>query len=316
MSRPGPDHKVRDLKSRFREAFLALARPGRGESVLVAFSGGPDSTALLHLCLTVRDELGFDLSAAHLDHGLRGAEAERDRLAAQGAAERVGVPFYWDRVDCRALAREGSLSLEEAAREARYSFIERIGQEIGAVYAATGHTADDNAEAVLLNLLRGAGPRGLAGIPPVRQGRILRPLLGFWREELLDWLAARDLSFVEDSSNRDLNLTRNKVRHDMLPRLIRDFNPGLKAALVRTAAVIRDEEKVWDSLLSELRPRVGWEVRDGRVSMKSFEIAALDRALGQVRQVLWTVGAVLHGEGYLAWMSFSLLLIFLFVLRQ
>lgn len=281
MPRSGSDVNLSGIESRFRESLLALVRPRKGLGLLVAFSGGADSTALLSFCLAVKDELGLKVSAAHLDHGLRGREAERDRLAAEKEACRAGAAFYWDRADCQALARSESLSLEQAARRARYAFLKRVRQEAGAEYIVTGHTADDNAESVLLNLLRGSGPRGLAGIPRVREGFIVRPLLGFWRRELLEYLEIQGLTWVEDSSNIDLSLTRNKVRRDLLPRLIQDYNPGVKAALVRTAALITDEERVWDELLTGAKDRVAWEIKDGCVRLSIFGLNSLDRAIGR-----------------------------------
>jgi len=283
--------KTSGLETLFKQFLSDLAPIRSGQKVLVGFSGGADSTALLHLCLAVKDELGLWVNAAHLDHGLRGKEAESDRLAAETVADEAGVPFYWDKADCLALARWEGLSLEEAAREARYDFLKRIREQIGATYVLTGHTADDQAEAVLLNLLRGAGPRGLSGIPPVRDGYILRPLLNFWRKELTAYLTARGLTWVEDSSNQDLRLTRNRVRHELLPRLLQDYNPALKAALVRTAAVLRDEEDFWTKILAETKGQAGWRESADQVRMKTSVLKALDRALARrlIREAVRTL---------------------------
>ncbi|MBF0530370.1 MAG: tRNA lysidine(34) synthetase TilS, partial [Deltaproteobacteria bacterium] len=168
------------LPDLFRSALSALIGDQSRSGLVVGLSGGADSTALLHLCAGLQEKMGLSLAAAHLDHGLRGAEGERDRRAAQAAAEGLGVPFHWDKADCRTLALEKKLSLEEAARQSRYAFLERIRLESESAWIAVGHTADDNAELVLMNLLRGAGPEGLSGIPPRRQA-IIRPLLSFRR---------------------------------------------------------------------------------------------------------------------------------------
>ncbi|MBU2552565.1 MAG: tRNA lysidine(34) synthetase TilS [Proteobacteria bacterium] len=302
------DSRAGRIEERFREAFMALCRPAPDDRVLAAFSGGADSTALLRLCLGLGRDLGFQVLAVHLEHGLRGKEGDRDLRAAEATAGRLGVPFVFDRVDCRRLAREASMSIEEAAREARYDFLERTRREVGACRATTGHTADDNAENVLLNLLRGAGPRGLAGIPPERRGFVIRPLLGFWREELEAYLRSEGLAWVEDSSNLDMTMTRNRVRHDLLPRLSRDYNPNVKQALVRTAAVLRDEEAFWDEHLKRLRAGVGWLAEDGAVRMRLEALGRLDRASGRrlVRAaVTWLSGwsralTLEHVEGVLS----------------
>jgi len=279
------------LESLFEQALSALAPLRPGQKVLVGFSGGADSTALLHLSLAVKDKLGLVVAAAHLDHGLRDREAQRDRIATGKAAKEAGVRFYWDKVDCPALARREGLSPEEAAREARYDFLKRMREQIGADYILTGHTADDQAEAVLLNLLRGAGPRGLSGIPPVREGYILRPLLPFWREELTAYLTARGLTWVEDSSNQDRRLTRNRVRHELLPRLAQDYNPALKSALVRTAALLRDEEGFWAKIMAETKRQVVWSRSIDEIRMKASVLKALDRALARrlVREAVRTL---------------------------
>ncbi|MFH1092505.1 MAG: tRNA lysidine(34) synthetase TilS [Pseudomonadota bacterium] len=246
---------------------------------MAAFSGGPDSTALLYLCRGLKDEISR-IYAAHLDHGLRGPRGHQDLAAAQTEAEKLGLPFYSEFADCRHLAKETSRSIEEAAREARYAFLERVRVKTGADFIVTGHTADDNAEAVLINLLRGAGPQGLAGIPPRRQA-VIRPLLGFWRRDLTDYLTRRGLSWVEDETNQDLDFTRNRVRHDLIPRLERDYNPAVKQALVRTAQVIRDEERVWAGVMSQARTRTGFEFEERRVRIRLSGLPVLDRAVAR-----------------------------------
>ena len=195
----------------------ALLRPGDG--VLVALSGGPDSVALLRLLREL--EAGGELSVAgvaHLNHGLREA-ANDDEQFCRALASEMGVPFRSDRIDVRAMAARLGTSLEDAGRQARYALFERVATELGADVIATGHTRDDQAETFLLRLLRGAGPRGLAGIHP-RVGRAVRPVLDCGRDELRTYLAAIGQSFREDESNRDLSIPRNRVRHELLPLLV------------------------------------------------------------------------------------------------
>ncbi len=269
---------AQNLLFRFKKAFSDLARPYPGQVSIVAFSGGADSTALLGLCQAISGDLKIELIAAHLDHGLRGSESRRDREASEAMARRLGVPFVWSKADCPALARTESLSLEEAARKARYSFLERIRREKEADCILTGHTADDNAEVLLLNLMRGTGPRGLAGIPPVRDGRVIRPLLTFWKDELVAYNKARGLDWVEDSSNKSLDFTRNRIRHDLIPKMARDFNPAIKAALVRAAQLIREEESLWELILDGLKPKVDWCEEQEAVRISAEKLAALHRA--------------------------------------
>ena len=285
------------LERRFGRAFLGLAGPDWTGLVLVAFSGGADSTALLTLLAALRPAV--QVAAAHLDHGLRGAEGERDRLWAEKAAEEAGVPFYWEKADVRALARAKSLSLEDAARRARYDFLSRVKERIDAGLVAVGHTADDNAEAVLINLLRGAGPQGLAGMPPVRPDGVIRPLLGFRRRELIGYLNEKGLSWVEDSSNSDPAFTRNRVRTDLLPRLAADYNPAVKEALVRTAEVLRAEEEIWAGFLEKTKKQIGWRADPGqgppeRIYMDRAGLTGLP--IGAARRLARAAAAEILGE--------------------
>ncbi len=280
MPQSPKSHLTQTLETRFRRLLLSLVRPDGGHGVIVAFSGGPDSSALLHLFLSLKDELNLRIQAAHLDHGLRGKESDRDRQAAERAARDAGAAFHWSRVDCLALAKEKGMSIEEAGREARYEYFESIRQHTGADYIATGHTSDDNAELVMMNLLRGTGPQGLGGIPPAR-GHIIRPLLYFRRSELIEYLSEQRLSWVEDSSNLNRDMTRNRIRHDLIPRLSRDYNPAVKVALTRLARVMRDEQSVWDQLLDEARNKIGFMEKSGQVCMNISGLAGLPTALAR-----------------------------------
>jgi tRNA(Ile)-lysidine synthase len=207
-----------------------------GDRVLVAVSGGPDSVALLGALVTLAEELGVSLCAAHLNHGLRGEESLRDQRCAEDVAQRFGVPCVVGVAD--ALHR-GS-NVEARARQQRYAFLSRAAGEQGCTKIATGHTMDDQAETMLMRLLRGTGSDGLAGILAVREGSIIRPLIESSRAEVLAFLGARQLPFCEDSSNHDFRFLRNRVRHEVMP-LLAAISPTARRNLAAAAEILRDE---------------------------------------------------------------------------
>jgi len=216
-----------------------LVQPG--ETVLAACSGGPDSTALLHLLLELGRDIPFSLAVAHFNHRLR-PQAAADERFVRDAALKLDLPFYAGRGDVRAASRKLGIGIEEAGRRLRYEFLERAAAEAGAAKIATGHTLNDQAETVLMRLLRGTGPSGLAGIPAVRDGSIIRPLLGLSRGEILAYLHDRQLAWRTDSSNRDERILRNKIRRKLIPYLEKDFSPAVVRSLARLASISRDED--------------------------------------------------------------------------
>jgi tRNA(Ile)-lysidine synthase len=212
-----------------------------GDHVLVALSGGPDSVATLAALDLLRARLGVTLSAMHVHHGLRGAEADRDAQFAESLAGRLGVPFVIDEL-APGLAEGGNV--EARARHLRYAALLGKAEELGADRVATGHTRDDQAETVLLRIVQGCGPAGLAGILPVREGgRVIRPLLGCTRVEIESFLAALQLPHCNDSSNRSRRHFRNRIRHDLLPQL-RQLNPRIDRALANLACLTRARERL------------------------------------------------------------------------
>jgi tRNA(Ile)-lysidine synthase len=235
-----------------------LVRPG--DRVGLAVSGGADSVTLLRILLELRQELGIVLSVVHLNHLLRGAEADADEQFVRDLARSHQLEFIGERRDVRAYAAEHKLSLETAAREVRYGFFERLLREKRLDKIATAHTLDDQAETVLLKLLRGSGTRGLAGIYPQRKvlpgtGHIVRPMLGVQRSEVESYLAALGQTWREDSSNQELRHTRNRIRHEVLPVLER-VSPGLRKSLADVAEIARAEEEYWSAEVTALLPSV------------------------------------------------------------
>ena len=207
----------------------------KGEKVVVAVSGGPDSVALLDILYRLRGDLDISLLVAHLNHKIRPGEAEEDARFVKGLAEGYGLPFVYGEEDVPRLASEEGMSIEEAAREARYNFLRRVAEEQGAAKVALGHNRDDVVETVLLNIIRGTGPDGLAGMSPVREGIFVRPLLCCSREEIERYCQERGLSWRLDSSNLDTAYTRNRIRHVLLPLLEREFSPRIRERLLRLA---------------------------------------------------------------------------------
>lgn len=214
-----------------------IEQPG---AVLCAVSGGADSMALLQLLCSRREELGITLRAAHFEHGLRGEESLRDAAFVERFCAERGIPCTVGHGDVRAWAASQGKGEEEAARELRYAFLERTARESGCRWILTAHTADDNAETLLINLCRGAGAAGLSGIPP-RRGKILRPLLACTRADVEVYLRENSVPHIEDSSNQSDAYRRNLLRHRVMP-VLRECNPSLSEALLRTSELLRQDE--------------------------------------------------------------------------
>ena len=275
--------------------FIRLHRMLRGvRSLLVAVSGGPDSMVLLHLLASLAPSFGVTLRAAHLHHGLRGRDADRDLALVRRTCRSLGVPLLAGRSDVRARARRRGLSFETAAREARYAFLARCAARTRAEAVALGHTADDQAETFLLRLLRGAGARGLGGIRPVRfEGplRIVRPLLCLWRREILSVAKAQGVSFRTDASNRNRLFLRNRVRHGLIPYLERQFNPRAREILIRAAELLAREHDFCETHAAR-RYRALAREEERRVVFPARRFAALPSALraGLLRRALAALG--------------------------
>jgi tRNA(Ile)-lysidine synthase len=300
------------------KAMLGLDRTllRAGERVCVAVSGGADSTALLLGLLEAcggKDGLGVVVSAAHVHHGLRGAEADGDEAFVRALCSRLGVELRIFAVDTAARQASEGEGLEEAARELRYEALRGLMRDGVVDVVATGHTLDDQAETVVMKMLRGAWTEGLGGISPevTVQGRAVRPLLGVRRSEVEAFLLARGQDWREDGSNRDLSLTRNRVRHVLMP-LLREFNPGIDALLARTAEIARDEEAFWRAEVERVLPQVllpGKPVRGGgravstavgesSCAVEIARLSAMPAALRRrvVRGTAATVGSRLSSE--------------------
>ncbi|MBK5275122.1 MAG: tRNA lysidine(34) synthetase TilS [Desulfuromonadales bacterium] len=215
-----------------------------GDTLIIGLSGGADSTALLDLLATLPD-FPLQLVAAHLNHRLRGADSDADEHFCRELAARYAIPFESRSVDVLSEAAGASLNLEDAGRRARIVFFDELVSRWQAAGVILAHHADDQAETVLMRLLRGSGMTGLAGMS-WRNGRgYIRPLLDITRRELEAWLAERGLTWREDASNLDRSYLRNRIRHDLLP-LLEEYNPAIRDALAATAGILSEEDSLLD----------------------------------------------------------------------
>jgi tRNA(Ile)-lysidine synthase len=254
-----------------------------GCHVVAGVSGGADSVALLYALHHLRPRLSFSLTAVHVHHGLRGAEADADAEFVQLLAWRLGVPCVVEKVPVSALARRGKISLEMAGRAARYACFARLARALGADRVATAHHADDQVETLLLRLLRGTGLQGLGGMAcetTINGLRIIRPMLHVRHADAIAFLRAHGLAWREDASNTDVALLRNRVRRDVLPMLEAHFGAAVRANMVRTAQALRDDQAWLDQLAEKWRRTVigaAGEVRE--LPLKRMPAAARRRIL-------------------------------------
>ncbi len=244
------------LRSIFQETINQQGMFRAGDRVIAAVSGGPDSVALLHLLCEIGAVYSLDLCVAHFDHGLRGSESAGDAIFVENLARELGLPFHPGLGDVLALKEKEGFSLEEACRELRYRFLREVAEKRGARRVALGHTADDQAEEFLLRLIRGAGARGLSGMPSIREGVFVRPLLEASRADILSYLMANKFSFRIDSSNNARGFLRNRIRHELLPMLESSFNPRMRRILLQTASILREDETLLASMAEEAWTRL------------------------------------------------------------
>ncbi|MDD4923913.1 MAG: tRNA lysidine(34) synthetase TilS [Dehalococcoidales bacterium] len=235
----------------------------RGDCLLLAVSGGADSVCLLNVMLSLKEELGIKLHAAHLDHQLRAEESQADAAYVYELAQSLDIPVTVSKADVRGYQKKHRLSLEEAAREVRYDFLVETAAAIGTDIIATGHTLDDQVETIMLHIIRGSGIAGLVGLNAKskrllngHQVDIIRPLLEISREETQQYCLEHNLAARLDSTNQSMSILRNRIRLKLLPEL-KKYNPGFVESLLRTAAIAADEiafldgelEKVWKSVV-------------------------------------------------------------------
>ena len=259
-----------------------------GDCLVVAVSGGVDSMVLLDVLDRLRGEWDCQLYLAHLDHGLRDeSSADSDFVAAVASQRRLRSSV--ERRNVRAFAKNEGLSLEEAGRRLRYDFFDVVAQRAEASFIALGHHADDQAETVILRLLRGSGTTGLGAMEAVREGRYLRPLLGVQRAEIECYARERGLEYRVDSTNCDRRFLRNRVRWELFP-LLKEYNPNIAGVLNRTAGLLKDEDHLLTELAEEALSAVVCERSKDKIALE--RTGFLDYHIAMQRRV---VRAVLQG---------------------
>ena len=294
------------LEHKICRIILGKSLLSEGSRVLIGVSGGADSMALLHILAALRIEFSLVLRAIYIDHGLRPRETPAEWTCVREAAGRLEIECTRVVVDVHAAAAERKLSLEHAARELRYQAFAEIGKTWATDLLAVAHTADDQAEEVLLRLFRGGGRKALAGMAS-QSGNLIRPLLTIRKAELLAYLSDKEITHCIDSSNDDLRFLRNRIRLHLLPLLEEQYDQGIRRALLKTATNLQEDEDLLELLLDR-----SWETvidifppdesacivcRLRRDAFRQLH-PALQRRL--VEKLLWTLGNIAHYEQILA----------------
>ena len=213
-----------------------------GEKIAAAVSGGPDSVAMLFSLNEIKNEIGFDLVVLHIDHMLRGEESERDEIFVKNLSDSLALPFYSAKVDVIKYQGNHKVSIQVAARELRYCNLNRFADLHSVDKIALGHTANDQAETVLMRILKGSGLKGISGIPPTRDNRYIRPLMEIHREEINQFLDNNHIHYLVDSSNLKNNYLRNQIKNKLIPSLKKEYNPSIVETLCRSSQIFRQED--------------------------------------------------------------------------
>jgi tRNA(Ile)-lysidine synthase len=250
--------------------------------VLIGLSGGPDSVCLVDILNGLKEDLNITLSAVYIDHGMRPEENEKEAFFCRRFCEERGIAFYEEPVNVKKHAEANGGNLQERARELRYHRIEELSQRINAEYIALGHNADDQAETVLMRLLKGAGMKGLAGIPPVRNG-IIRPLIETERSDIEEYLKEKGLSYMVDSSNLTENYFRNWIRLSLMSE-IKKKDPSAVSEIARSAEILRDEDGYLEIMVTKILMRLFSRKSDDTIELFLSPLGTIEKPL--LRRVL------------------------------
>ena len=252
------------------------------EKVLTGLSGGPDSVCLLHILHELQVQFRLGINAVYIDHGLRPAETGGELQFCRALCERLKIPFLTKTVPVRSYAKEQKMNLQEAARHLRYAAFEETAYESGCRRIALGHTADDQAETLLMHLFRGSGTTGLAGIPPVRKN-IIRPLIDIEKKDIEKYLADSHIGHITDSSNLKQDYMRNRIRFSFMP-VIREFNPDIVSTLSKTACLFRDEDRYFEIIVTKTLMKLISRKTGSRIELFLSPFDIMDKVI--MRRVL------------------------------
>ena len=266
----------------------------KGDRLIVGVSAGVDSMVLLHLLSAYRQEFDLSLIVAHVNHGLRPEESEKEMELVKKESERLGFTFEYGQFNVKEFQKVGGISLQDAARRIRFHFFNVLLQKYNANKIALGHHADDQVETVLLRLMRGSGLKGLKGMLPIREGRVIRPLLEVWRREIESFAEEMKISYLLDSSNLKKNYLRNQLRLSLIPLIEKEYQPNFKKIVLKTSTVLRKENDYLERETEESYQKI---VREGKdtLSFGFSEYQSLHPAI-QWRIVQKMLGRIDTGE--------------------
>jgi len=225
------------------------------DHIIASVSGGPDSVCMLYLLYILKNKLGYKLTIAHFNHKLRGKESENDELYVKLLSKYLGIKLFIGQGDVSKEKKEKKITTQEAARSLRYNFLFSLKKRIKATYIATAHNLDDQAELVLLRMIRGASGTGLAGMPIFTFEKIIRPLITTTRKEIINYLAQHAIPYTMDSSNLSTTYLRNQIRLELLPKLEAEFNPKIKQNLFRVSKYLKEDEDFISSFIEKAKKR-------------------------------------------------------------
>ena len=271
------------------------------DSVIIGVSGGPDSVGLLHILIALAPRFSLRLGIAHLNHCLRHVESDNDAKFVASLSKTLDLPCYIQKEDVRKYQVENKLSMEEAARQVRYTFLKNVAKRNGFNKIALGHHREDNAELVLMNLFRGSGPLGLSGIPPVRDNEIIRPLINSQRSEIIDFLKINRFEYTSDASNKDAKYLRNRIRHHLIPQLKTSYNPNIIDTLNRLTSIIRSEEEWIKDEINQLFKKIIVRRQDNHVTLSVSKLKRIH--IAQQRRIIRK--AIQLSKGNLRRITFS-----------
>lgn len=267
------------ILDRIRKTIDEYSLLEKGDKILIAYSGGADSTGLLLSFLELREEMGLELFLGHFNHKLR-SSADEDERFVKNMAQKYSLPLFVGSKDVRSYAKKHRLNLEEAGRKLRYDFLKRIALKIGATRVATGHTMNDQAETFFMRLMRGSGLRGLSGIFPAVEKVIIRPLLRVKREDIEFFLREKEVDFREDESNFDRRFLRNRIRLDLIPYLQKDFNPEILIRVERFVTLLQAEEELLEEMTEEEAAKAILE-KKGQIQLDLTLLLDMPRAMAR-----------------------------------